>query len=71
MNNLWLEYVIEQFAEHRGIRACGSCHGGCQNAAICTFMCLEYTMKDIEEWLSQGDRLRTLRDHFIMQMGLE
>ena len=53
MNNLWYEYVIERFATHKKIRSCGSCHGGCLNPAICVFVCLGYTMKDVGEFVKK------------------
>jgi len=53
MNNLWLEFLIEKFAEEKHVRCCGSCQGGCLNPSTCIFMCLGYTMEDIKKFIEE------------------
>jgi len=54
MHNLWLEYLVEKFVESKGIRACGSCQGGCINATTCAFICCNYTKDDLEKFYEEN-----------------
>lgn len=70
MNNLWLEFVIEKFAEEETqVRCCGSCQGGCLNPAICVFICMGIPIDKLKSWYS--DNQNRLRSEWEYKMALE
>lgn len=54
MHNLWLEFLVEKFADKKQVRCCCSCQGGCLNPSTCIFMCLGYTADDIEKFYNEN-----------------
>ncbi|MBP5470957.1 MAG: hypothetical protein J6Z11_17130 [Candidatus Riflebacteria bacterium] len=54
MHNLWLEFLVGKFADKKQLRCCGSCQGGFSNPSTCIFMCLGYTVEDIENFYNEN-----------------
>lgn len=70
MNNIWLEFIVNEFVNDKKIRCCGSCQGGCLNPAVCVFMCLDYEIADIYKWMDEKG-IDNLRMKFLKTLGEE
>ena len=69
MQKIWLSWVIDKFVtEETKIRCCGSCHGGCTNAAVC-FLCCGYTQEDLANYIKTKGK-DNLNAEFEKHVGL-